>query len=255
MEEKIISVKGVQTAIRIEGEGDPFLILHGWGVGKSSWENIQNILSKHFKVIVFDFPGFGSSGPIPSVWDVQKFSDFALELAEKLNLEKFYLLGQSFGGRVAIKLANQRGQRIKKLILVDSAGIKPKKNIKDLIASFLAKIFKKIEWLPGYASFRRFFYRAIIKKTDYLEAKGTKKESYLRVIKEDLTPQLGKINLKTLIVWGKFDKITPLKDAYLMEKKIRNSKLAIIDCGHRPHQESPDYLAKIIIEFIKNESD
>ena len=102
MEEKIISVKGVKTAIRIEGEGDPFLILHGWGVGKSSWKNIQNILSNHFKVIIFDFPGFGSSGPIPSAWDVQNFSDFTLELAKNLNLQSFYLLGQSFVNTVKI---------------------------------------------------------------------------------------------------------------------------------------------------------
>lgn len=255
MEEKTIIVKGVKTAIRIKGDGDPFLILHGWGAGKSSWENIQNILSNHFKVIVFDFPGFGSSGPIPSAWGVQNFSDFTLELVKSLNLQSFYLLGQSFGGRVAIKFACQYGQNIKKLILVDAAGIKPKKNIKHLIAFFLAKIFKKIKWLPGYESFRRLFYRIIIKKTDYLESKGTKKESYLKVVKEDLTPQLEKINLKTLIIWGRFDKITHLKDAYLMKEKIKDSRLSIIDCGHRPHQEMPDLLAKTIIEFIQSEPD
>ncbi len=255
MEEKIISVKGVPTAIRIEGEGDPFLILHGWGVGKSSWENIQNILSKHFKVIVFDFPGFGSSGPIPSAWDVQKFSDFVLELAEKLNLEKFYLLGQSFGGRVAVKLAAKHPQKIKKLILVDAAGIKPKKTAGKKLCNSLAKIFKKFEWLPGYNLFKKAFYCIILGKTDYLEAKGTKKGSYLKVVEEDLTPYLEKIDVETLVVWGKKDKITPLQDAYLMNRKIKNSKLKLIDCGHRPHRELPDILTKIIIEFIENERD
>ncbi len=255
MEEKIINVNGINISTRIGGKGDPFLILHGWGVGKSSWQEVQEKLCSRFRVIIFDFPGFGLSDPIPFLWDVQNFSDFVLDLSKILNLPTFYLLGQSFGGRVAVKLAAKHPQKIKKLILVDAAGIKPKKTAGKKLCNSLAKIFKKFEWLPGYNLFKKAFYCIILKKTDYLEAKGTKKGSYLKVIEEDLTPYLEKIDVETLVVWGKKDKITPLKDAYLMNRKIKNSKLKLIDCGHRPHRELPDILTKTIIEFIENEHD
>jgi len=248
MEEKFIQVNNLKVFTRIEGQGSPFLILHGWGVGHSSWIETQDKLSKNFQVITLDLPGFGKSDLPEQAWNVQNYVDFVLDFMNILGIDKFYLLGHSFGGRISIKLAAQSPEKIKKLILVDSAGIRHNKPfIKKVVSKF--KIFSR---LPGYNVLRRLLYR-ILNNRDYFEEKGIKKEIHNKVIAEDLTDYLKKIFLPVLIIWGKRDKLTPIKDGYLMKKKIKNSELKIFDCGHGPHHEEPDLLIKTILDFIKDD--
>jgi pimeloyl-ACP methyl ester carboxylesterase len=232
MKEQFININGVKTFTRIAGEGSPFLILHGWGRGHISWIGMQDNLSRNFQVITLDLPGFGKSDMPPTGWGVSDYVRFVLDFARKLDIDRFHLLGQSFGGRVCIKLAAHHPERIKKLILVDSAGIKHKKSFFETFGSSMASIFKVFSFLPGYQLSR-------------------KKETLIKVLKEDITPYLEKIDVPTLIVWGRRDKLIPLKDGYLMKERIKNSELKIFDCGHGPHDEIPDILVKTILDFIK----
>jgi pimeloyl-ACP methyl ester carboxylesterase len=246
MKEQFININGVKTFTRIAGEGSPFLILHGWGRGHISWIGMQDNLSRNFQVITLDLPGFGKSDMPPTGWGVSDYVRFVLDFARKLDIDRFHLLGQSFGGRLCIKLAAHYPERIKKLILVDSAGIKHKKSFFETFGSSMASIFKVFSFLPGYQLSRKFFYRFVLKRPNYLEATGTKKETLIKVLKEDITPYLEKIDVPTLIVWGRRDKLIPLKDGYLMKERIKNSELKIFDCGHAPHDEIPDILVKTI---------
>jgi len=155
-------------------------------------------------------------------------------------------LGHSFGGRVAIKMANKDSSIIKKLILVDSAGIRDKRNG----LSFSNKLLRPFSFLPGFSFFRKAFYKFFIGSNDYIKAQGIMKEVFKKVVEEDLVNFLESILTKTLIIWGKFDKMTPLKDGKLMNKKIKNSQLEILKSGHSPHLDLPCKLAKIIKSFI-----
>jgi pimeloyl-ACP methyl ester carboxylesterase len=248
--EKTIEINGIKTFIRIKGEGEPLLILHGWGVGLGSWINVQDELSKYFKVITLDLPGFGKSDFPEIGWGIDDYVQFILDLISSLGINKFHLVGHSFGGRICIKLAVKHPERIIKMILIDSAGIRHKKTFRKKLCYFIASILNPFSNLPGYQLLQKFFYKFILRNTNYLEAKGTKRETYIKVVKEDLTPFLEKIKVPTLIIWGKRDKITPLKDGYLMHKKIKNSELRILDCSHNPHLKIPEVLAKTILEFI-----
>lgn len=251
MLEKTIEINGIKTFIRIKGQGEPFLILHGWGASSDSWQEVQDILSKKFQVIVPDLPGFGKSDLPPQIWDLESYVEFVFSLLRKLNLEKIYLLGHSFGGSVAIKMSVIQPDKIKKLILVDAAAIRKPKDFFKKIIGFFAGILSLFSFVPGYKFLRKCFYRVVLRKTDYLKATGIMKEVFKKVISEDLKFYCSKIEVPTLIIWGKLDKITPLKDGLLLHKLISNSEMKIIEeAKHAPNLSHPKELAQIIKENL-----
>jgi pimeloyl-ACP methyl ester carboxylesterase len=208
-----------------------------------------------YKVICPDFPGFGKT-EIPKIpWSLNDFVEWLKEFTEKLNLEEFFLLGHSFGGRVAIKFSISYPERVKKLILVSPAGVKPEWGLKEKIIFQISKIgnaiFSKNHFLRFQDGARNLFYR-IARIKDYSKAKGVMKETMKKIVDEDLLPELSKIKNETLIVWGEKDKIIPLKYAFLFKENIKNSKLEILPkIGHSPHLENPEKLIEILISNLK----
>ncbi len=252
MPERVIQINGLNISLREEGQGTPFLILHGWGSGKKPWEEVQNIIAQKFRVIMFDFPGFGQSNSMPKAWCIDDFVDFFVSLLKEIGInEQFYLASQSFGCRVAIKYSVKHPERIKEMFLIDAAGIKHKKTLFKIILHLISSVLNKFSWIPGYELIRKIFYKFIVRKTDYIQAIGTKKDTHVKVIKEDLTPLLDKINVKTHIIWGKYDKITSVKDAYVMHDRIKGSDLKMMPWGHIPYRENPQLLANTILEILK----
>jgi pimeloyl-ACP methyl ester carboxylesterase len=247
MKEQFLQINGLKVFTRIAGKGKPFLILHGWGAGQSSWNKVQDILAEHFQVIALDLPGFGKSQNTPKGWYLQDYINFLLDFLNYLKVEQFYLLGHSFGGRIAIKLSVQFSKKIEKMILVDAAGIKGRR---DFIINSAQKI-RHFSFLPGYNFLRKIFYKFIFRNTEYLAEQGSKKETHQKVVAEDLAPFLEKITIPTLIVWGKKDKITPLKGARLMKEKIKNSSFELLPCRHSPHREAPEELVQKILQFLR----
>jgi len=262
-EERNIIVKGLEANYRIQGQGEPFLILHGWGGSSDSWIQTQRLLSTfNLKVIIPDFPGFGKSQTPKEPWCVDNYVDWIDEFMKEISklseksTEPFFLLGHSFGGRVAIKLTAKFPKKVKKLILCASAGIRPKLGFKEWVFFHLARMG---DYLFSPRPLRKFrdgarnvFYQ-IIRQRDYLEAKGTMKETIKNVINEDLLPFLPGIEPKTLIIWGEHDRMIPLIYAHSMEKKITDAQLIIIPkVGHSPHLEVPDKLAEEVLRFINS---
>ncbi len=221
-------------------------ILHGWQSSKEKWEKVKEELEENkIEVIIPDIPGFKED--LERVWNLDDYVNWFFNFSQKK--EKFFLLGHSFGGRIAIKFATKFPKKLEGLILISSAGIKRKE---PFFLKFFRK-FKAFSFLPGFSLFRKFFYKFILRKTDYLKTKGNLRETFKNIISEDLTPFLDKIKVKTLILWGEKDKITPLSDAYLMKEKIKNSKLEILkNISHIPHLENPVLLSEKILNFIKS---
>jgi pimeloyl-ACP methyl ester carboxylesterase len=256
IEERKLQVLGIETNYKIAGEGTPLLILHGWGGSSDSWQNVIEILEKKkIKLIVPDFPGFGKSKTPPIPWTLQNFVDWLKVFLENLKIDKFFLLGHSFGGRVAIKFSLNFPEKIKALILVDSAGIKQKWGPKETLIFYLAllgnAIFAKSFLRRFKDKARNLFYR-FFRDRDYGKAKKEMKETMKRVICEDLLPVLEKIKTKTFIVWGEKDNIVPLKYGKILKEKIKNSELIIFpNVRHSPHLEIPEELSQKLIEVLK----
>ncbi|MDP2864579.1 MAG: alpha/beta hydrolase [bacterium] len=223
------------------------LILHGWGSRAKNWSRVKELLENQgYKVFVPDLPGFGENSPLSRAWAIDDYVEWVSDFCEKNNLSQFFLLGHSFGGGLAIKYTLKYPEKIKKLFLVAPA-IRRKKTFKKEILKKLSVFFPKLSFL------RKIFYRLLFLKSDYPYVQGgIMKETYLRVIKEDLSDNLSNISISTVIIWGEKDNVTPLKDAYLINKEIKGSKLEIIKGGrHVPNMETPEILAEKIKEFLK----
>ncbi|MBI2013550.1 MAG: alpha/beta hydrolase [Candidatus Colwellbacteria bacterium] len=227
------------------------LILHGWGSSKKSWEKVANLVSKKgFNVLVPDMPGFGDEPPPPRAWTGKDYLNWVLNFTKNLKLKTpFYVVGHSFGGGLAMKLAIEHPELVEKLVLIAAARIKRKKT---LYKKFLGAV-AKIGWpLSKIKILRKLFYRFIVRENDYLRTDGVMRDTFVNVIKEDLTPELSKIKPPTLIIWGNKDKMTPIKDANLLKDKILGSKLEIVEGGgHALNLEYPETLAEKIINFVK----
>jgi pimeloyl-ACP methyl ester carboxylesterase len=247
------------------------IILHGWNSSKEKWQKIKELIeakAPDIQVICLDLPGFKPENQLEKPWNLD---DYVNWLNEKLVEVKppligggltsadsaIYLLGHSFGGRIAIKFAVKYPEKLKGLILVDAAGIKPRKTFRDKIVLFPIKLIRKFgiketTYEKGIIKLlRAVFYRYILRRKDYFKANPIQKEIMKNALAEDLKPLLEKIKTKTLIVWGEDDQLTPKKDAYLMKEKIQSSQLDILKgIGHAPHLEAPGILAEKIADFI-----
>ena len=247
---------------------------------------MEPAIQRDFKILIPDLPGFGKSDEPNENWKLDDYVEFIDEFIKKASrkggfelvkdllkkfnpnrglapvttetkpLQKFVLIGHSFGGRIAIKYAVKYPEKIDKLILTGAAGIKHKLTAKQKIFFILAKTGKKIFSLPIVNNLKKyaqkFLYKAAREK-DYYEASPRMKEIMKNVLDEDLTGYLNKIKNPTLLVWGREDKTTPLADGEIMNREIQNSKLVVIDdANHSLPYQKPEEFAKIINLTLTN---
>lgn len=228
------------------------LILHGWGSSAKRWSRVNEILEgKGYKVFVPDLPGFGNNPAPKHPWSIDDYVEWVKQYIDKNINEPFFLVGHSFGGATAIKYTIKYPQGIRKLFLV-AASYRRRKTKKIILLTVTAKCLKIFAFLPFYNLFRRAFYKFLVRKSDYPHATGILKESYLKIIKEDLSPIISSVRVSTVIVWGQRDHITPIENAYLLKEKINNAELIIIEDGdHDLERKMPEILAEKILNFIK----
>jgi len=255
MREEEVLINNLKVNYKIAGEGPAILVLHGWGGSSDSWIMVQNVLANQgYKVIIPDFPGFGKSVTPSNPWSIFDYTKWLIDFINYLKIEQLYLVAHSFGGRIAIKFVTQYPEKIKSLILCDSAGIKPKPGFKTRLIYWMARIGNAIFTPKHLARFRdgaqNFFY-IFLRHKDYVKANSTMKETIKKVLEEDLLTELSQIKVKTLIVWGEDDKLVPVRYAYIFKEKIENSEIKLLpEIGHSPHLEVPEKLAEIITDFL-----
>lgn len=230
----------------------PLILLHGWGTQKETFKDLVEDLRGTLPIYVLDFPGFGGSDEPDTPWNLTDYTDFTETFIQDLALENPILLGHSFGGRVAIKLAQRIA--LDKLILTNSAGIKPKRKTKYFFKVYGVKLMGFLNKIPGC----HFIldeplkaYREKYSSQDYKMASPMMRKVLSQVVNEDLTPLLDKIQVPTLLVWGDRDTATPIEDARTMEKLIPDSGLVVFEgAGHFSYLEQPLRFATIIKTFI-----
>jgi pimeloyl-ACP methyl ester carboxylesterase len=246
-----VNINGVKTNYLSFGNGKPFIILHGWGSASDRWViEAEKIAEKGYRVIVPDLPGFGESDKLDTPWRVNDYLKWFEDFLNELKIENFYLLGYSFGGAVAAKVAIKYPQRVEKLFLVASAVIRHKTAQKEASAG-VAKFVKIFQFLPFYPLFRKAVYKFIVRKSDYVYTEGVMKETYLNVISDDVSYKLGFIKVPTVIIWGDKDQSVPIEDARVINERIKNSKLIIVPgADHLMHKRLPEVLAEKIIENL-----
>lgn len=235
-----------------EKSGEPLVLLHGWKNDLEIWRSVIPFLS-NYRLVRLDLPGFGKSDFMPKAWNVSDYAKFLNDFLEKLGISMPVLIGHSFGGRIAVKFSVLYPNKISKLILIGSGGVRLK-SFRRFAALLLAKLGKIIWLFPPIRlkknELRRKFYKAI-KANDYLEPNPILKKTLLKIIEEDLRNDAKKINSPTLIVWGEKDLITSRKEGLLLADSVKNSRLIFIkNAGHWPFiEKTPDFI-KILTDFI-----
>ena len=247
-----ITVQKLKIAYDVAGEGAPLLLLHGWGVERSVFAPLQQYFARHMQVWRLDFPGFGQSAEPPVPWGVRDYADFVQDFCRVVGLENPSILGHSFGGRVAIVLA-ERGFGAK-LVLTDAAGLKPKRGLGYYARVYSYKAAKRVMGLPGLRRWREKALAVWLKRNpsgDYTKAQGIMRAVFVKVVNEDLGPCLPRINIPTLLMWGENDADTPLADGQKMEKLIPDAGLVVFKgVGHYPFLEQPAYFYRVLESFF-----
>lgn len=255
-EERQIAINGLQVHYTIEGSGPVLLILHGWGSSSKSWVEFQkNMAREGYNVIVPDLPGFGATSPPLNVWGVKEYAHFIAQFVGKLGIQRFCLIGHSFGGQTAIQFAHDYPGKTEKLVLLAAAGIRRNLSGKEKILRSLVKplnILLSLIPLERMRDRTRIILYRMVGRSDYARAKGIMRKIMARIIREDLTVFLSKIEVPTLMIWGDRDKETPVEDGHIMKQNITGSSLVILPgVGHRLQKEAPEILQETVLNFLK----
>lgn len=253
--DKDITLCGVRVHYTDNGEGTRVIILmHGWGCSHSTLVSVERIaLQCGYRVINIDFPGFGDSQEPPQVWGVEQYTALLEQLVNELSLNDFTLLGHSFGGRVGILYAS-RHKDVRSMILVDAAGIKPRRSLNYYRKVYTFKLIKRVMYmLYGREGAERRLdkRRAKAGSSDYANASKMMRAILSKVVNEDLTSCLKDIKCPVLLIWGENDTATPISDARKMEKLIPDAGLVSFSgCGHYSFLDNPGQFAAVLKSFL-----
>jgi pimeloyl-ACP methyl ester carboxylesterase len=230
------------------------LILPGWGDTRNTFRYLIDVLMNDYTIYIMDYPGFGNS-PFPnSDLNITDYSDLIYNFILSNNIDNPTIIAHSFGGRIVIDLFKRFSLDIKNLILIDIAGIKPKKSLFRKIKEKTYKLLKNIGfWLPR--KFKNYYLEKLIKifgSSDYSKLSPNIRKTFINIVNFDQREDIKYINKDTLIIWGELDKDVPLKDGYFINKSIKDSGIIVIPkSGHFPHLDNAYYVNTIILEYLK----
>ncbi len=247
-----IKIDDLNVYYEVEGQGHPIVLLHGWGQCVAAFKPIIDSLKNDFQVYTLDFPGFGQSEEPKTIWSVYDYADMVEKFIKQLEIKNPTIFGHSFGGRVGIIYAG-RQKDLNKLVLIDSAGIKPKRGLDYYTRVYSYKLGKKILSLPGLKAYKDQM-MANAGSSDYKNASPVMRQIMSKVVNEDLQHLMPSIQVQTLLVWGDMDDATPLSDAKIMEKKIPEAGLVVFEgAGHYSYLDRLGQFLRVINVFLEKE--
>ena len=257
-----ISVNGYNINYKESGSGDrTAVILQGWGTDLSVYDSVAAAINDGYRVVQFDLPGFGLSDEPKQAWHVDAYTDFFISFMETLGINKATLIGHSYGGRIIIKLSARENLpfETEKIVLIDSAGIVPEKTFIQKLKIRQYKILKKVFGIKLiYALFPELVddWRSRQGSADYKNATPVMRQCLVMAVNEDLRELLSEINRDTLLIWGDKDTATPLSDGKLMEERIPNAGLCVLEgTGHYSFLEKPAQFKSILRAFLIQSDD
>ena len=249
----VLQIDGLTVRYQVGGQGPPVLLLHGWGGAIESFAPVLDDLQRSYTVAAFDLPGFGKSSLPSSTWGSADYANLTLKVMDRLHLERPHLIGHSFGGQVSIQLAATSPNRVGKLVLVCSAGIRTKPALATRLKRRTARLGR---WLAVYGGWmgeklRAEIYRRV-QSPDYANA-GPLRPTLVRVINEDLTPLLALVTSPTLLVWGEQDRDVPLAAAQVMTRLLPAARLVVFEnAGHFAYLDQFERFRLLVGRFLRD---
>lgn len=231
---------GVSVNVAVTpGSGLPVVFMHGWGASSAAFlPAFERFASEGRTCIAPDLPPFGASGMPPIDWSLSDYTSMMLSLLDRLGVERAAFVGHSFGGRIAVDIAS-RTNRAERLVLVDAAGLRPRKGSIKRLRALRFRISRRL----GLDTEK--FYSA-----DWRALPERMRGVFARVVAQDLSDRLSSIACPTLIVWGRHDRETPPYMAKRFLRGIKNSRLVMLDGGHFAYAERSMEFVAVLGDFL-----
>jgi pimeloyl-ACP methyl ester carboxylesterase len=227
------------------------VFLHGWGGALSAFKGTFEALKRHAHVVNLELPGFGQSPPPARPWGITDYARLVRGfIGAVCGGGAVTLIGHSFGGRIALILAATCPDIVEKAVLIDCAGLKPRRGLRYVCRRLryaCAKISVKLrlrgaDGLNGYGS------------ADYRVLTGVMRATFVRVIGFHLPLYARAVTQPTLLIWGGRDRDTPPYMARKLRRLIPNSRLKIFPyAGHYAYIDEFKAVNRLIVEFIEGE--
>lgn len=229
------------------------ILMHGWGSDHSTLSLFERVGREQHEVFNLDLPGFGKSEEPPTPWGVEEYVQMLEQFVKELKIENPIVLGHSFGGRIAILYSSRNP--VERLILVDAAGVKPRHSPDYYLRVYSYKAAKKI--YPVIFGKKRA--AEIIEKMrskhgshDYRNSSPMMRQVMIKAIKADLRKFMPLITVPTLLIWGENDTATPMRDAHIMNRLIKDSTLiSFPGASHFSFLDNPYQTAAVVRRFIQ----
>lgn len=224
-------------------------IIHGWTYSLDKWRETEDLLKKNgFDPIFLKVPGLTDKSP--KVWTIDMYTSW-LDAELNKDAEPVILLGHSNGGRIALNYVVSNPDKVKQLVLIDSAGVYHNNfsiRVKRKVFKIVSKLGKPLKEVP---ILRKVIYK-LARESDYRDAPLNMRRTMANMIESDKQLDVTKVTASTLIIWGQQDTTTPISDAKTLNSSIKNSTLHIIDgARHVPYythsQELVDILKKELV--------
>jgi pimeloyl-ACP methyl ester carboxylesterase len=238
---------------QVGGDGKVVVLLHGWADNLVTFKEMQKELSKKYKVIALDLPGFGNTGVPSEVWGLDNYASFVSSFLKKIGEENIHaFVGHSNGSAILIRGISQGVLKSEKLILLASAGIRSEDKARKTFMNIGAKVAKVITApLPKNAKLKlqKRAYSAIGSE---LFAAEHLQETFKKVVSADVQSDATHIKIPTLLIDGNKDTSTPARYGEKLKNLIPNARLEIIDgVGHFVHRDAEQKVGNLIMEFLQ----
>lgn len=218
-----IKINELNTYYEKSGKnGKKIILLHGWGQNTEMMSFIADHLKNRFLIYNIDFPGFGKSDEPKQAWGCEDYRDFLHEFCLKNKIDNPIIIAHSFGCRIAIRYAHKYGAY--KMVLTGAAGVRDVRTLSWYFKTYFYKLIKKI--MPD--SFVEKYQRKV-GSDDYKNTSGIMRNTFVKVVNDDIKPLLNEIDTETLLVFGEKDDATPVSKGKIMEKLMKNAALVIFE--------------------------
>ncbi len=271
-----IDVKGQIVHLRDEGPGadpSPIVLLHGTGASLHTWEGWVRTLKKTRRVITFDLPGFGLTGPFTGQYAVEDYrgdayARFVLDVLDALKVNNAVVGGNSLGGEVAWRAVTLAPSRFTRLVLVDASGyaftpgsiplgfrIARIPLLNRIGEHLLPRALVAASVASVYADDARITEALVDRYYELTLREGNRHALGIRA--QQLEPGAAVERLKTitvpaLVLWGGADQLIPVESARRFASDIKSARVVVLDgLGHVPHEEDPARSLVPVLDFLE----
>ena len=258
-----IEINNIKLHFKIEGEGFPILLIHGFSDDLMYWNSMANMLKNYFTVIRFDLRGHGKTEIGSEPINIDLYARDAVELLKRLHIKKCHIIGFSAGGSVGLNIAMKNPKLVKSLVLISTYA-----STNDYIKSKYKELNKALK--QSYGAYYDIMIPYVLPqdiinenadilnqiKEFKIETESTENlRRILHGLKEyDELSNLNKINCKTLIIASKEDELVPYENSVAMSERINKSELVLLDyVKHNVFIENRiKEIMDIILKFLRN---